>query len=242
MDTIDYGKIVPPGMLNRARELGWIFHMARLPLAYIRPHRRELPAHQIILLPGYGGGDLSLRPLELYLRRCGFNVRTWGLGRNNGDMSELFPRVRDQVKSEYETQGRPVILLGWSLGGVLAREVTRDHPEWVDEVVTLGTPIIGGPKFTIFRRLYSLTGRNIERIERNIKTRYRKPIRRPVTALYSKTDGVVAWEACIDRWSLDVRHHQVACSHMAMGFSGPVFIKLQQLLGDIVEKRAQEAA
>ena len=241
MDLIEYEAIVPPSVRNLLRELGWVLDLARLPLAYLRPRRKELPAHRIILLPGYGGGDLSLRPLALYLRRAGFDVKTWGLGFNNGDMSKLEPRRKDAIREEYENHRRPLILLGWSLGGVLARELTREHPEWVEHVVTMGSPIIGGPKYTVFARLYSSTGRDIERIERNVKSRYRKPIQRPVTALYSKTDGIVAWEACIDKWSPTVEHREISCAHIGMGFSKTVFVVLQDLLADILEQRDEAA-
>lgn len=242
MDLIDYDTILPPSVRNSVRELGWIMDFARLPLAFLRSQKRDFSSHRIMLLPGYGGGDLSLKPLALFLRRAGFNVDTWGLGINNGDMSRLEPLLEEKMREEYEAHGEPLILLGWSLGGVLARELTREHPEWVEHVITMGSPIIGGPKYTIFARLYASTGRDIERIENNIKSRYRKPIQRPVTALYSKSDGIVAWEACIDKWSPSVEHHEVNCSHIAMGFSKPVFVLLYQILSEIVERQEKQAA
>ncbi|QCF27077.1 lipase family alpha/beta hydrolase [Hydrocarboniclastica marina] len=238
MDLIEYETILPPRVRNRLREFGVVMDMARLPFAYLRPRHKARPKHRIILLPGYGAGDLSLKPLAMFLRRSGFNVRTWGLGLNDASMSRLYPRVRDRVRSEYERYGQPVILLGWSMGGVLAREVTRDHPEWVEHVITLGSPIIGGPKYTIFARLYQSRGRDLDQVEERIKARYRKPIERPVTALYSRTDGVVSWEACIDKWSPTVEHREVASSHIGMGFSRKVFDILLDLLDDVVEKKA----
>lgn len=242
MDLIHYKAIVPPGVCNRVRELGSVLDLARLPLAYLHPRKLDLPPHCIVLLPGYGGGDLSLKPLQLFLRRSGFNVRTWGLGLNSGGMTRFYSRVRDLVRQEYETHGKPVILLGWSLGGVFAREVTRDHPEWVAHVITMGSPIVGGPKYTVFAPLYAATGRDVERIEKNIKSRYANPIRRPVTALFSRTDGIVAWEACIDNWTPGVEHREVACSHVGMGYSKPVFVLLHRLLRNIVEDNSPEQA
>lgn len=242
MDIIHYEAIVPPGVRKCIRELGSMLDIARLPLAYLRPRKLQLPAHRIIVIPGYGGGDLSVKPLALFLRRSGFRAETWGLGLNNGEVLRLQGLLREKVRQEYQDHGEPVILLGWSLGGVLAREVTRDHPEWVEHVITMGSPIIGGPKFTIFARLYSSTGRDLEKVERDIKARYRNPIQRPVTAIYSRADGIVSWEACIDKWSPSVEHHEVNCTHVGMGFSKPVFILLYRLLRDIVQQPESAAA
>lgn len=242
MDLIHYEAIVPPSVRNRVRELTSMLDLARLPLAYLRPRKLELPPHRILLLPGYGGGDLSLKPLALFLRRSGFQAKTWGLGLNNGQVKRLQAELSEKVRQEYEEHGEPVILLGWSLGGVLAREVTRDNPEWVAHVITMGSPIIGGPKFTVFARLYASIGRDLDKVEREVKFRYRKPIQRPVTALYSRADGIVSWEACVDKWSPSVEHHEVKCSHVGMGYSKAIYVLLHRLLRDIVEQRQAAAA
>jgi pimeloyl-ACP methyl ester carboxylesterase len=111
----------------------------------------------------------------------------------------------------------PVRLLGWSLGGYLAREVAREIPEAVDRVVTLGSPVVGGPRYTLTAPIYRLAGVDLDAIDREIRRREQVPLRVPVTAVYSRRDGIVNWEACIDRKSDCVEHVEVDASHIGMG-------------------------
>jgi pimeloyl-ACP methyl ester carboxylesterase len=111
------------------------------------------------------------------------------------------------------------VLVGWSLGGYIAREYAREHPREVRRVVTLGSPVIGGPRYTATAEWYRSQGHDLGEIERAIADRYATPLRVPVTAIYSKRDGIVAWRACIDRWSPDVRHIEVSETHVGLGFA-----------------------
>jgi dienelactone hydrolase len=122
----------------------------------------------------------------------------------------------------------PVPLLGWSLGGVLARETARERPGLVSQVITMGTPVVGGPKYTLTARTYAARGADLDHIERMVAERNRVPITVPVTAIYSKNDGVVDWRACIDHHN-EVEHIEVRATHLGMGASAEVF--------DIVARR-----
>jgi pimeloyl-ACP methyl ester carboxylesterase len=108
------------------------------------------------VLPGFGAGDGSTLVLRRYLRFLGYSVRGWSLGVNAGDVRALMPRVLERVERLAERVREPVALVGWSLGGVLAREVARESPGLVRRVITLGSPIVGGPKYTAAARFYRL--------------------------------------------------------------------------------------
>ena len=101
------------------------------------------------------------------------------------------------------------MLVGWSLGGYIAREYAREHPGEVRKVVTLGSPVIGGPRYTATAERYRSQGHDLDEIEQAIKDRYATPLRVPVTAIYQARRHR-AWQACIDRWSPDVRHIEVS--------------------------------
>jgi pimeloyl-ACP methyl ester carboxylesterase len=132
---------------------------------------------------------------------------------------KLMPEVARAVAQRAREEGAPLRLVGWSLGGYLAREAARDHPQHVDRVVTLGSPVIGGPRYTATAALYRAAGVDFEEIERVIAERERNPIQVPIIAIYSKSDGIVDWRACIDRNSPRVEHFEVKATHIGLGFA-----------------------
>jgi pimeloyl-ACP methyl ester carboxylesterase len=175
------------------------------------------------VLPGFGAGDASTAVLRTYLGRIGHRAAGWGLGTNDGDVPALIPRVVELARRAADEAGHPVRLVGWSLGGVLAREAAREAPEAVARVVTLGSPVVGGPKYTAAGAWYARQGYDLDAIEAEVEARNAVPIRVPVTAVYSRSDAVVAWQACIDRVSPDVEHVEVRSTHLGLGLSAEVF-------------------
>jgi pimeloyl-ACP methyl ester carboxylesterase len=199
----------------------------RLPLDTLRwapqwlllPRRRTAAPRTLMLLPGFGAGPSSMALLGGHLRRIGHDVQPWGLGRNNGDVRTLMAALPEHLHALARRSGGPIDLVGWSLGGYLARELARDHPDAVRQVVTLGSPVVGGPRFTTVAAWYRLRGHDLALLEREVAERFDVPLRVPVAAVYSKRDGVVAWQACIDPWSPRVRHIEVAETHLGLGFA-----------------------
>ena len=177
----------------------------------------------VTVFPGFAATDRSTSPLRTYLRYLGYRVEGWGLGKNRGDVPSLIPQVVDVVSKRAKAEGRPVRLIGWSLGGYLAREAAREVPENVAHVITLGSPIVGGPRFTTTAPLYEKRGVDFDEIQRAIEEREQTPIRVPITVVYSKSDGVVEWRACIDRKNPDVEHFRVKSTHIGLGVSPDVF-------------------
>lgn len=178
----------------------------------------------VVVFPGFGTSDLSTQVLRTFLRLLGYDVRAWGLGRNHGDVPALTPRVADLVAEIAEEQATPVHAIGWSLGGVLAREAARERPDAVRSVVTFGTPVVGGAKYTAVGRRYAEDGVDLDAIELRIAAREAElPIDVPITAIYSRSDAVVAWGACIDRTNPHVEHVEVRGTHSGLGFSPEVY-------------------
>lgn len=217
--------------------------------AHLQP-RQELRPLLVVLAPGFGSDERYLAPLRHYLLRKGFHAEGYGLGRNLAginlphrleDLSDrwkfsakkvykgeagvpyLCDRLIDRIRERHAETGLPVSVIGWSLGGYLCREAARDLPEIVRSVITLGAPAIGGPKYTAAAPLFRKRGMDLDWIEAEIKKRESIPIRQPITAIFSKTDGIVSWQACIDHYSKNVRHVEINGSHLGMGFNPSVW-------------------
>jgi esterase/lipase len=203
-------------VLREARIAGDLARgLLHLPLALLAPRGVREP---VLLLPGFTAGDGSLWLLRNFLRHLGWSARGWGMGVNEGDFAALLPRVVEVTDRLAQRTGLPVRLVGWSMGGFLAREVARDRPELVSQIVTMGTPVVGGPKYTAVASLFAQRGYDIEALAAECEARARRRIQAPITAIYSRRDGVVAWQACIDRASPDVEHVEVASTHAGLGF------------------------
>jgi hypothetical protein len=211
----------PWSMLREARFLPDLAAgLAALPALARAPRGDGEP---VLVLPGYGAGDSSTALLRAFLRSLGYRAEGWGLGRNGGDVGKLLPRVLARTERLFSASDRAVRLVGWSLGGVLAREAAREAPRLVERVVTLGSPVVGGPKYTAAGGLYRRRGFDLDAIEREITARNAaRPIRVPIHAIYSRRDGVVAWQACVDRASPDVEHVEVPSTHSGLGFDARV--------------------
>lgn len=177
----------------------------------------------VLVLPGFGTGDVSTAVLRRFLLRLGYEPRGWGLGVNNGMVDDLIPVVSALARETADALEAPIKLVGWSLGGYLAREAARAHPEAVSNIVTLGTPVIGGPKYTAAGKLYRQWGYDLDAIEAQVRERDRVPLRVPITALYSRSDTVVSWQACIDHHTSHIRHIEVDTTHVGFGFSPEVY-------------------
>ena len=142
--------------------------------------------------------ELTGAPLRAYLNRLGYDARGWGFGTNTGDPRRDVERLSRRVLELVDEKGEPASLVGWSLGGVIAREVARRHPDAVRRVVTYGTPVAGGARHTsVARSSNAGADAHADRVARRLDAS--SPIRVPLTVLFSRRDGVVSWQACIDR-------------------------------------------
>ncbi len=174
-----------------------------------------------LLIPGLRANDVSNLPMRSFLNQRNFRTYGWNLGVNRGDVEAVLPALIDRVEQIFERAAEPVHLIGWSLGGVLAREVARERSELVAQVITYGTPVVGGPLYTSVTGVYTPEERR--EIAARIAERNRIPIEVPITALHSKRDGIVAWRACIDTFSPDVENVEVTSTHIGMGIDPDVW-------------------
>ena len=207
------------------REARGLIELPRLLLRF--PSLARLPrgnGEPILILPGYGAGDGSTMILKGYLRLLGYRARGWGLGRNRGPASESLPRLLRRLGNLSRRSKQKVVIIGWSFGGYLARELARERPDLVRLVITLGTPVVGGPKYTAAAKSYRKRGIDIEAIAAEVEQRsLLADLEIPVVAIYSRDDSVVAWQACIDRQSPNIEHVEIKSTHLGFGFSADVY-------------------
>tara|TARA_R110000823_G_scaffold144958_7_gene275119 strand:- start:5265 stop:6092 length:828 start_codon:yes stop_codon:yes gene_type:complete len=215
-------------------EMGWG--------AALGPLLKSLPrgdGHTIMTIPGFMGADGSTSRLRKFLRQRGYNAIPWGLGRNAAEVrsrdiddflahrAQTEDRIAARVEREFRASGRKLTLIGWSLGGLYAVALAHRFPQWVGQVVTLGTPY-GDPRGTA---LYSVMGGlydhdvDEEGLARWVAHTYRGgPLQVPVLALYSESDGIVG--AGIAKCQGDpqyVTNVAVMASHVGFPFNPVVF-------------------
>jgi pimeloyl-ACP methyl ester carboxylesterase len=197
--------------------------------------RRTVPqgnGEPLMIVPGFASDDTWTESLRRFLGDVGWDAHGWGLGRNTGRVPKLIPQLVDRTQALADTAGRRVRLVGWSLGGYLVREVGRERPEVVERIVTLGAPVVGGPTYTASAPMYVKRGYDLEAIAAEVENREVESIQVPIDAIVSRSDGIVAWRACIDHRSPHVRHHEVRSSHLGLVASPRVYRLLAELLGE----------
>jgi pimeloyl-ACP methyl ester carboxylesterase len=184
-----------------------------------------------VALPGWKAPELTTAPLRGYLRSIGHDARSWGFGINQGDVEAKRDEMVVKVRELAERSGRPVNLLGWSLGGVVAREVARSTPESVHRLVIYGSPVVGGPTHTAGVGTYE--AEEVTRIrELQAHLDSTDPVATPITAIFTRNDSVVDWRACIDRFSLDVTTVEVGSTHVGLGIDPDVWLTIAESLAE----------
>lgn len=196
----------------------------RIHLSTMRPVLRRLErgdGHAVIVLPGFTAGDGSTQPLRDVLKDLGYRTYGWGSGVNIGPTPAILEGLVRRLDRAYSRSDQPVSLIGWSLGGLYARELARAYPDRVRQVITLGSPIqmtdadrSGASRmWEAMRRYHSPS---FERDERE----GRKPMLTvPATSIYSRTDGVVTWQASLIRKTPISENIRVYGSHCGLGYN-----------------------
>ena len=188
------------------------------PLQWVAP---QGDGHPVLVIPGLGASDTSTVLLREFLDDLGYVTYPWGLGRNKGMKEEDVSLMRQRLKFIFDRHDQKVSLIGQSLGGVFARELARFCPKMVRQVITLGAPFTGHPLASTGTHLYEwLSGDRLEDLDFNQHRAMRVKPPVPTTSVYSKLDGVVAWECSIEEdqpqgESINLRGN----SHIGMGSS-----------------------
>ncbi len=186
---------------------------------------------KIIVIPGYASNDNYTVLLRKYLDHLGYKSQGWGLGYNHGDVPILLEQLNELIRNEFSKDNKKVILIGWSLGGYLAREVARDNQDKISKVVTFGSPVIGGPKYTSVVSRYNLGKyKSVDELENEIDLRYENPIQLPILSFYSKQDNIVSWQACIDPYSPNITHKEIESTHIGFLVHPEVYLNIAKFL------------
>ena len=185
------------------------------------PWLRRLPpgdGHPVIVFPGLGAADMTTVPLRNLLESLGYSTYPWQQGLNLGPREGVLKGCRELVRRTADRHGTPASLVGWSLGGLYAREMAKEMPKLTRCVVTLGTPFTGHPRATNAWRFYELlSGQTVHDAEMIEQIRGTPKV--PTTSIYSKTDGVVAWQCSINEDGPLAENIEVHASHIGMGLN-----------------------
>ena len=194
--------------------------------------------HAVVLFPGLGADDRFMVPLARHCERLGYECFHWGRGRNAGPRGDPATWVRGlagEVDALTEHNGRGVTLIGWSLGGFYAREIAKALPTRARQVITLGCPFAQTADATNVGWLFEwLSGASSMVPERYAKV-LRRPPPVPTTSIYSRSDGVVAWQACRVQPGPIAQNVEVASSHLGLVWH-PEVLKI------VADRLAQPAA
>ena len=222
-----------PQRLHSLLEWRALAEVAMLPLAW--PLLARAPkgdGHPVLLLPGFMGDEGSLFALKLFLGGRGYNVQTWGLGRNLGFQRRHAQALEQKIRHLHHQTGRPVSLVGWSLGGVFALYGALQAPECVRQLITLGSPVNvdleGNQSPALVKALYRMVSHPMGPSAHVMQPRA-KPLREhqlppvPMSCLWSASDGVVPpQEATIEGDPARCENIRVAGSHTGLGFNAMV--------------------
>ena len=188
--------------------------------------RRAAPrgdGHPVLVLPGLMADDISTRPLRRYLRRLGYHVHGWRLGRNVGPTRETVNGMGARLDDLLDRHGRKVSVVGWSLGGIYAREIARRRPDDVRQVITLGSPFaMTDPSESRAHRTYQrfshlhVDGGALRSGGTSVALEV------PATSVYTKMDGIVSWRSCLDVVGPRSENVAVIGSHVGLGHNPAV--------------------
>lgn len=182
-----------------------------------------------MVLPGFLATDRTTLGLQRALAAAGYRVSGWGLGWNRGARPDTLDRIAARL--EAFGGGAPVILVGWSLGGIYAREVAKARPDLVAKVVTLGTPFSGDRRNNNVWRLYEAIARHpVDRPPIGGDPAVKPPV--PTLALWSRLDGLIAAAAARGEPGERDREQELDCRHMGYAVSGRAFPKIVRAIAD----------
>jgi len=212
-------RLRPPSLFLMLAEARGLFELnSSLLLSPLLLRAPKGDGHPVLALPGFLASDLSMAPIRRYLTELGYDTHAWNMGRNLGGVASKRGALRDLLRRIHDQTGRKVSLLGWSLGGVYARDLALQMPDMVRDVITLGSPFANDIRATNATRLYeALSG---EAVDDNpeIREAIAGDLPVPATSIYSRTDGIVNWHTCLLRPSDTAENIEVhLASHVGLG-------------------------
>lgn len=182
--------------------------------------------HPVVIFPGLGADGKSLATLRALCRALGYDAFDWGQGFNTGprgDFDTWLQTLTSQVIELLASNKQPATLIGWSLGGLYAREVSKLMAPRVRQVITMGTPFNADADHSNVGWLFRLLSGSSSTLDPALSLRLRTPPPLRTTSIYSRSDGVVAWQTCRHRKRSSLVHDiEVGGSHIGMGWNRDV--------------------
>lgn len=222
----------PPPLLLTLAEGRAVYELGAFYL--LRRAMRLLPrgdGHPVLFLPGFMAGDASTRPMRALFRDLGYSTQGWGLGRNIRFNQHREQAMLDLLERIHAQSGRKVSIVGWSLGGLFAREIAKRHHHAVRTVISLGSPISNDRGHSNARHLFEIiNGRegHPSQDERFSRLHQAPPV--PTTSIFTKTDGVVAWKGSVQPPGPQTENIVVPASHAGLGVNPLVMVAIADRL------------
>jgi pimeloyl-ACP methyl ester carboxylesterase len=193
----------------------------------VRRRRRKLDIaatanpQMVMILPGFATHPVRMRYLAQALEAAGHSTKRWGLGFNWGPDEERFEFLEARLADLHACHGRPVVLLGWSLGGLFARELAKRQPQAVAKVITMGSPFSGSPRANNVWRAYQfITGHSVDAPPIAADLADKPPVE--TVALWSANDGAIAPRCAAGRPGERDRAIAVRCTHIGFTYDPQV--------------------
>jgi pimeloyl-ACP methyl ester carboxylesterase len=195
-----------------------------------RMDKQALPngdGHAVVIFPGLATDHQAVAPLKNFCKDLGYNALDWGRGLNTGPQGYVdhwLDGLAEEVDDMTRSHAAPISLIGWSLGGIYAREVAKRLPTRARQVITLGTPFSGSPEHTRARLVYRLLNGKKPPSNKALAQRLAAAPQVPTTSIFSRTDGVVAWQACIQAGGeRHCENIEVTGSHCGLAWNSEVY-------------------
>lgn len=209
-----------PGLRNAFMEMSlapielWSHYVSRA----FSNHLPTGDGHVVVVLPGFLASDLSTQPMRQVLSKLGYAAYGWGMGRNLTYDEARESALNELLVRAYDRQKRPVSLIGWSLGGLFARELAKRHPEMVRLVISLGSPFTGDLHATNARALFSAINGEPERAQPEVLAQLHVAPPQPFTSIFTKSDGIVPWQMSVQGGDTEnYENVQIPASHLGIG-------------------------
>lgn len=188
--------------------------------------------HPVMTLPGFLSSEKSTKLLREHMQELGYDVYDWGLGRNMGKLEDLELLI-ERIDEIYRLTNREISLVGWSLGGVFARQLAKERPHLIRQVITLASPFAGLSEPNNIAWAYSVLngGKSVKKVNQTLLDDIPLPAPVPTTAIYSKIDGIVPWKFCMETVTDSIHQNiEVRSSHLGMGVNFSVLAIIEDRL------------
>ena len=193
----------------------------------------------VMMLPGFGTHPVRMRYLAQQIERAGHVVKRWGMGFNFGPTPENVSFLEERLADIYARYGREVVLVGWSLGGLFARELARRHPDQVAKVITMGSPFSGNPRSNNAWRIYQfITGHKVDQPPIDSDVRAKPPVE--TIAFWSERDGIVSPDCTAGRKGERDRAVRLNCNHIGFSYSPECIAAILQELHSMADTKVTE--